>query len=91
MSGTRRPPAGLKWRFWLRDGFPRYVPEARIFLCGHSATKVQGHDRDTLIGDANKALEAIRVNREGIRSRSIIFSYRSMRGLLQRASGRRRE
>ncbi|KAJ8133016.1 hypothetical protein O1611_g607 [Lasiodiplodia mahajangana] len=79
---TWRTPAGPSGRLWLRDDLPQYVPESRIFLYEYNATAVYGKDRDTFIGKANELLEAIRVERDGVESRPIIFLCHSMGGLL---------
>jgi hypothetical protein len=79
---TWRTPAGPNGRLWLRDDLPHYVPESRIFLYEYNATAVYGKDRDTFVGKANELLEAIRIERDGIESRPIVFLCHSMGGLL---------
>ncbi|KAI1126749.1 TPR-like protein [Nemania abortiva] len=79
---TWRTPAGPDGRLWLRHDLPECAPESRIFLYEYNATAVYGKDRDTFIGKANELLEAIRVERDGVESRPIIFLCHSMGGLL---------
>jgi hypothetical protein len=43
---------------------------------------VYGKDRDTFMGKANELLEAIRIKRDGVESRPILFLGHSMGGLL---------
>lgn len=79
---TWRKPSGPKGRLWLRDDLPQYVPETRIFLYEYNSTAVYGKDMDTFIGKANELLEAIRIEREDIETRPILFLGHSMGGLL---------
>jgi triacylglycerol esterase/lipase EstA (alpha/beta hydrolase family) len=79
---TWRRPSGLQGRLWLRDDLPQHVPETRIFLYEYNSTAVYGKDRDTFIGKANELLEAIRIERDDMESRPILFLGHSMGGLL---------
>ena len=79
---TWRKPSGTQGRLWLRDDLPQYLPEPRIFLYEYNSTAVYGKDRDTFIGKASELLEAIRIEREDIESRPILFLGHSMGGLL---------
>ena len=79
---TWRKPSGPNGRLWLRDDLPQYVPETRIFLYEYNSTAVYGKDMDTFIGKANELLEAIRIEREDIETRPILFLGHSMGGLL---------
>ncbi|KAI0849693.1 hypothetical protein F5Y00DRAFT_48651 [Daldinia vernicosa] len=79
---TWRYPSGSRGRLWLRDDLPRDLPESRIFLYEYNSTVVYGKDRSTFIERANKLLEEIRIERNGIGSRPIIFLGHSMGGLL---------
>ena len=69
-------------RLWLRDDLPKLLPESRIFLYEYNATVVYGRDRNTFVGKANELLEAIRIERHDIESRSMIFLGHSLGGLL---------
>jgi hypothetical protein len=51
-------------------------------LYQYNATAVYGKDRDTFIGKANELLEAIRIERDEVEARPIIFLCHSMGGLL---------
>jgi hypothetical protein len=79
---TWRKPAGPHGRLWLRDDLPQYFPESRIFLCGYNSTLAYGKNRDIFAGKANELLEAIRLERRGVRSRPILFLGHSIGGLL---------
>ncbi|KAH7317217.1 hypothetical protein BKA65DRAFT_111198 [Rhexocercosporidium sp. MPI-PUGE-AT-0058] len=79
---TWRIPSGPQGHLWLRDDLPQYVPETRIFLYEYNSTAVYGKDRDTFIGKANELLEAIRIERDDMESRPILFLGHSMGGLL---------
>jgi hypothetical protein len=79
---TWRKPPGPQGRLWLRDDLPQHLPESRIFLYEYNSTAVYGKDRDTFIGKASELLEAIRLEREDIESRPILFLGHSMGGLL---------
>ncbi|KAF7556979.1 hypothetical protein G7Z17_g1046 [Cylindrodendrum hubeiense] len=79
---TWRTPPGPTGRLWLRDDLPQHIPNSRIFLYQYNATVIYGQDRDTFVGKASELLEALRVEREDIESRPIIFLGHSMGGLL---------
>ncbi|KAI1774882.1 TPR-like protein [Hypoxylon cercidicola] len=79
---TWRTPPGPEGRLWLRDNLPSLLPESRIFLYEYHATVVYGQDRDTFLGKANELLEAIRIERDEVESRPILFLGHSMGGLL---------
>lgn len=79
---TWRKPPGPAGRLWLCDDLPQHFPETRIFLYEYNSTAVYGKDRDTFIGKASELLEAIRIEREDIESRPILFLGHSMGGLL---------
>ncbi|OTB13320.1 hypothetical protein K445DRAFT_356051, partial [Daldinia sp. EC12] len=79
---TWRYPPGSRGRLWLRDDLPRDLPESRIFLYEYNSTVVYGKDRSTFVERANKLLEEIRIERDGCKSRPIIFLGHSMGGLL---------
>ncbi len=79
---TWRKPSGSQGRLWLRDDLPQCLPESRIFLYEYDSTAVYGTDRDTFIGKASELLEDIRIEREDIESRPILFLGHSMGGLL---------
>ncbi|KAI1392353.1 uncharacterized protein F4822DRAFT_436211 [Hypoxylon trugodes] len=79
---TWRTPYGPIGHLWLRDVLPQSLPDSRIFLYQYNATAVYSQDRDTFIDKANELLEAVRIEREEIESRPIIFLGHSMGGLL---------
>jgi pimeloyl-ACP methyl ester carboxylesterase len=79
---TWRSPAGQEGRLWLRDDLPQYVPNSRIFLYEYNSTAVYGKDRGTFVDKANELLEAIRAERRGIESRSVLLLGHSLGGLL---------
>jgi triacylglycerol esterase/lipase EstA (alpha/beta hydrolase family) len=79
---TWRTPSGPHGRLWLQADLPEHTPDARIFLYQYSATAVYGKDKDTFVGKASELLEAIRIERDGLESRPIIFLGHSMGGLL---------
>jgi hypothetical protein len=79
---TWRTPAGPDGRLWLRDDLPQHLPDARVFLYEYNATAVYGRDRDTFVGKANELLEAIRIERDDVEARPILFFGHSMGGLL---------
>lgn len=79
---TWRTPAGSDGRLWLRDDLPQHLPDARVFLYEYNATAVYGRDRDTFVGKANELLEAIRIERDDVEARPILFFGHSMGGLL---------
>ena len=79
---TWRTPAGPQGRLWLRDDLPQHVPESRIFLYEYNSTAVYGKDRSTFIDKASELLEAIRVERDDVETRPILFLGHSMGGLL---------
>ena len=79
---TWRTPPGPEGVLWLREDLPRHAPDSRIFLYQYNATAVYGKDRDTFVGKANELLEAIRIERDKVESRPIIFLSHSMGGLL---------
>ncbi|KAK1636654.1 hypothetical protein BDP81DRAFT_449649 [Colletotrichum phormii] len=79
---TWRTPSGPTGRLWLRDDLPKYVPDSRIFLYQYNATAVYGKDHSTFIDKANDLLEDIRLEREDVDSRPILFLGHSMGGLL---------
>jgi len=58
---------------WLRDGLLHHISEARIFIYQYKLIAVYRKDRDIFIGKANELLEAIRIKREGVYSRRIMF------------------
>ncbi|OHE90416.1 hypothetical protein CORC01_14293 [Colletotrichum orchidophilum] len=75
---TWRTPSGPTGRLWLRDDLPKYVPDSRIFIYQYNATAVYGKDRSTFIDKAND----LRLEREDVESRPILFLGHSMGGLL---------
>jgi hypothetical protein len=79
---TWRTPAGAEGKLWLRDDLPMYAPKSRIFLYEYNATVIYGGNRNTFIGKANELLEAIRIERDDVESRPIIFLGHRMGGLL---------
>ncbi|KAH8910260.1 hypothetical protein BR93DRAFT_470807 [Coniochaeta sp. PMI_546] len=79
---TWRTPPGPQGRLWLRDDLPQHVPGSRIFLYQYNATAAHGKDRDTFFGKANELLEAIRIERDEVESRPIIFLCHGVGGLL---------
>jgi len=79
---TWRKPSGPQGRLWLRDDLPQHLPNSRIFLYEYNSTVVYGKDRDTFIGKASELLEAIRIEREDIELRPILFLGHSIGGLL---------
>ena len=79
---TWREPAGTQGRLWLHEDLPRHIPESRIFLYQYNATAVYGGDRGTFVDKANELLEAIRIERDEVQFRPIIFLCHSMGGLL---------
>ncbi|KFA82002.1 hypothetical protein S40288_08003 [Stachybotrys chartarum IBT 40288] len=79
---TWRTPAGPHGRLWLQADLPEHIPDARIFLYQYNATAVYGKDKDTFVGKASELLEAIRIERDGLESRPILFLGHSMGGLL---------
>ncbi|KAH7129102.1 hypothetical protein EDB81DRAFT_808724 [Dactylonectria macrodidyma] len=79
---TWRTPPGPTGRLWLRDDLPQHVLGSRIFLYQYNATVIYGQDRDTFVGKASELLEALRVEREDVESRPIIFLGHSMGGIL---------
>lgn len=79
---TWRKPAGPHGRLWLRDDLPQYFPQSRIFLCEYNSTLAYGKNRDIFAAKAEELLEAIRLERRGVRSRPILFLGHSIGGLL---------
>ena len=69
---TWRTTAGPQGCLWLRDGL-HHISEARIFLYQYKLIALYRKDRDIFIGKANELLEAIRIKREGVYSRRIMF------------------
>jgi alpha-beta hydrolase superfamily lysophospholipase len=60
--------------------------QTRIFLYEYNSTAVYGKVMDTFIGKANELLEAIRIEKDDMESRPILFLGHSMGGLLVKAS-----
>ncbi|RDW58409.1 hypothetical protein BP5796_12339 [Coleophoma crateriformis] len=79
---TWRTPAGKTGHLWLRDDLPSHLSESRILLYQYDSTAVYGQDRGTFIDKANALLEAIRIERDDVGSRPILFLGHSMGGLL---------
>ncbi|KAB5557932.1 hypothetical protein GE09DRAFT_93575 [Coniochaeta sp. 2T2.1] len=79
---TWRTPPGAAGRLWLCDDLPEHLPDSRIFLYQYNSTVVYGKDRGAFIDKANELLEAVRVERDGVESRPIVFLCHSLGGLL---------
>jgi len=60
----------------------QHVPKIRIFLYKYNYTTAYGKDRNIFINKANELLEAIRIEKNDIKPKPILFLTHNINGLL---------
>ncbi|XDG07707.1 hypothetical protein ABKA04_007322 [Annulohypoxylon sp. FPYF3050] len=67
---------------WLRDELPRDFPNSRVFLYEYDAITAYGKNKETFLEKANELLKTVRIKRDGVESRPIMFLGHSIGGFL---------